>query len=160
MSRASRFHFIFRIGKRGSPRPSLHDLHHIATDYATDWPGEVEISAWEIASGCARYSAAWLLDLAGFNAGLVLAPRRLFRAFVRGRHTPTNLYKQRFVDAELDSVTVGMLRDRLGLNAAIPKASITDIVLFIFCCVVVVLICDVLPLIGVVLLWSIAHKVL
>src|SRR2546421_9042482 len=80
--------------------------------------------------------------------------------FVRGRHTPTNLNKQRFVDAELDSVTVGMLRDRLGLNAAIPKASITDIVLFIFCCVVVVLICDVLPLIGVVLLWSIAHKVL
>src|SRR4030095_2853358 len=29
----------------------LHDLHHIATDYETDWPGEAEIAAWEIASG-------------------------------------------------------------------------------------------------------------
>ena len=26
----------------------LHDLHHIATNYKTDWPGEAEISAWEI----------------------------------------------------------------------------------------------------------------
>src|SRR5262245_10204 len=47
----------------------LHDLHHIATDYATDWPGEAEISGWEIASGCAHYYAAWLLDIAGFNFG-------------------------------------------------------------------------------------------
>jgi hypothetical protein len=40
----------------------LHDLHHIATDYETDWPGEAEIAAWEIASGCARYHAAWILN--------------------------------------------------------------------------------------------------
>lgn len=32
----------------------LHDLHHIANEYETDWPGEVEIAAWEIASGCGR----------------------------------------------------------------------------------------------------------
>jgi hypothetical protein len=41
----------------------LHDLHHLATDYETDWPGEAEIAAWEIASGCARYHAAWILKL-------------------------------------------------------------------------------------------------
>src|SRR5689334_975997 len=25
----------------------LHDLHHVVTDYATDWTGEAEIGAWE-----------------------------------------------------------------------------------------------------------------
>jgi len=56
-------------------------LHHIAAEYETDWPGEAEIAAWEIASGCARYHAAWVLNLGGFGGRLVVAPRRLFRAF-------------------------------------------------------------------------------
>src|SRR5437016_8064331 len=50
----------------------LHDLHHIAAEYGTDWPGEGEIAAWEIASGCGGYHAAWLLNLGGFGAGLSL----------------------------------------------------------------------------------------
>src|SRR5690348_8708353 len=29
-----------------------HDLHHVLTGYDTDWRGEFEISAWEIAAGC------------------------------------------------------------------------------------------------------------
>ncbi len=41
----------------------LHDLHHIAAEYETDWPGEAEIAAWEIASGCAGYRAAWFLNV-------------------------------------------------------------------------------------------------
>src|SRR3989454_1824388 len=45
----------------------LHDLHHIAAEYETDWPGEAEIAAWEIASGCARYR------------GLDSQPRRIRR---------------------------------------------------------------------------------
>ena len=61
-----------------------HDLHHIALAYKTDWPGEVEIAAREIASGCRGYFAAWLLDLGGMNVGMLIAPRRMFRAFVRG----------------------------------------------------------------------------
>ncbi|PYK45197.1 MAG: hypothetical protein DME53_05860 [Verrucomicrobia bacterium] len=28
----------------------LHDLHHIVAEYGSDWPGEAEIAAWEIAS--------------------------------------------------------------------------------------------------------------
>src|SRR5437762_12518544 len=71
----------------------LHDLHHIAAEYETDWPGEAEIAAWEIASGCARYHAAWILNFGAFGAGLVVAPRRLFGAFLRGRDAKTNLYK-------------------------------------------------------------------
>src|SRR2546430_11511449 len=45
----------------------LHDLHHIAAEYETDWPGEAEIAAWEIAIGCARYR------------GLDSQPRRIRR---------------------------------------------------------------------------------
>jgi hypothetical protein len=69
--------------------------------YETDLPGEAEIAAWEIASGCARYHAAWILNFGAFGAGLVVAPRRLFRAFLRGRHTKTNLYKSGFDESRL-----------------------------------------------------------
>ncbi len=58
----------------------LHDLHHIAAEYETDWPGEAEISAWEIASGCAHYHAVWILDLGGWYAGIAVAPRRPIRS--------------------------------------------------------------------------------
>src|ERR1044071_8307924 len=56
----------------------LHDLHHIAAEYETDWPGEAEIAAWEIASGCTHYHAAWILNLGSFVVGLIVAPKRLF----------------------------------------------------------------------------------
>src|SRR3989440_8358980 len=69
----------------------LHDLHHLALEYKTDWPGEVEIAGWEIASGCGRHPWAWLLNLGAFAVGMALFPRRLYRAFVRGRHA-ANLY--------------------------------------------------------------------
>ena len=67
----------------------VHDLHHLATDYETTWVGEGEISAWELASGCGPYLAAWVLNLAGFGVGFLLSPRRMLRAFVRGRHSRT-----------------------------------------------------------------------
>src|SRR5712691_2750024 len=100
----------------------LHDLHHIAAEYETDWAGEAEISAWEIASGCAHYHAAWILDLGGLYAGIAVAPRRLFRAFLRGRRATTNLYKKGIDEARLGEITVGSLRDALGLKAPVAKA--------------------------------------
>src|SRR5215469_9700404 len=84
----------------------LHDLHHIAAEYQTDWPGEAEIAAWEIASGCTGYRAAWLLNLGGFGAGLVISPKRLFRAFLRGRRAKTNLYESGFDESQLNQITV------------------------------------------------------
>jgi len=131
----------------------LHDLHHIAAEYETDWPGEAEIAAWEIASGCARYHAAWILNLGAFSAGLVIAPKRLFRAFLRGRHAKTNLYKSGFDQSRVNDITVGILRDQLGLRAALPLAGTTDIGLFLLWCIPSVLIWLPLPLVTVVLLW-------
>ena len=133
----------------------LHDLHHIAAEYETDWPGEAEIAAWEIASGCARYYAAWILNFGGFAAGLVVAPRRLFRAFLRGRRAKTNLYKSGFDESRLSDITVGMLRDRLGLWAPPSSARATDVVLFVLWCVPSVLLWLTAPLLTIIVLWLI-----
>jgi ubiquinone biosynthesis protein Coq4 len=90
-----------------------HDLHHVATGYDTDFRGEGEIGAWEVATGCRGYVAAWWLNLIAMWIGCMIAPRRIFRAFVRGRHT-RNLYGERFDDALLAD-SVGGVRGRLGL---------------------------------------------
>jgi len=91
----------------------VHDLHHVATGYATDWRGEAEIGAWELGAGCGRYWAAWALDLGVVAVGAVIAPRRTWRAFQRGRRS-RSLYHRGRSDALL-AMTVGELRRELGL---------------------------------------------
>lgn len=96
----------------------LHDLHHVATGYGTDLVGEGEIGAWEIASGCFHVRAAWVLDMLAVWPVLFYALPRVYRAFVRGRHSH-NLYGGP-MDAALLELRVGELRRRLGLDAAPP----------------------------------------
>lgn len=91
----------------------LHDLHHVATEYDTDMIGEAEIGAWEVGAGCGRYWAAWMLNLMAMSYGLVFAPRRVSRAFRRGRKS-TSLYHRGF-GPDLLEVTVADLRRQLGL---------------------------------------------
>ena len=124
------FYFPNSRGRVAAAR--LHDLHHIAAEYDTDWPGEVEISGWEIGSGCGRFYAAWILDLGGWAVGLVLAPHRLFRAFLRGRNAPTNLYHIGVPDTQLQQTTVAMLRDQLGSGNAPQRAGWRDVAAFAF----------------------------
>lgn len=92
----------------------LHDIHHILTEYDTSWTGEAEIAAWELASGCERHYAAWVLNFAAMALGIVLWPRRVFRAFRRGRRSG-NLYRTEFSE-ELLERSVGELREacRIG----------------------------------------------
>lgn len=101
--------------KRAVP---LHDLHHVATGYATTWSGEAEIAAWEIAGGCGEHVAAWVLNAGGFALGLLIAPRRTYRAFMRGRQNRT-LYHTGWDDSLLD-LSVGELRQRLGVDDQRP----------------------------------------
>ncbi len=104
----------------------LHDLHHVATSYDTSWTGEAEIGAWEIAAGCGRHLWAWWLNLGAFVIGLVIAPGRTFRAFVRGRHA-TSLYRtEGEFREELLTWRVGELRDRLGLRTPSRGATSRD----------------------------------
>lgn len=99
-------------GRRRAVR--YHDLHHVLTDYATDFVGEAEIGAWEVATSCRGHWAAWYLNLVVLFVGLFVAPRRVWRAFVRGRRT-RNLYAEPWERVRLDD-TVGAWRRRLGLH--------------------------------------------
>lgn len=125
----------FKLGPIPFPFPNtpqrvvavkFHDLHHVLTGYDTDFPGELEMSAWEIAAGCKRYAAAWVLNLGGLFAGLFVCPTRVFAAFVRGRHSDT-LYGETF-EPLLDR-TVGDLRSA-HVAAETPSATVTDVLWF------------------------------
>jgi hypothetical protein len=107
----------------------LHDLHHVATEYKTTWIGEAEIAGWEIGAGCGRYYAAWLLNLGGFGIGMWISPRRVFRAFVRGRRS-RSLYDRVFGD-DLLAIEVGELRSQLLLDKAEAGAKANDVAAFI-----------------------------
>ena len=101
-----------------------HDLHHVVTGYGTDWTGEGEIGAWEVASGCRDLFAAWVLNLYAMQLALWFAPRAVWRAFVRGRHSE-NLYAEPWSESLLEE-SVGDMRRRLGLASEPPAASIAD----------------------------------
>lgn len=89
----------------------IHDLHHVATGYATTFTGEAEIGAWELAGGCGPHLAAWILNGMATLMGLVIAPRRTVRAWRAGRKA-TNLYQTGWSNALLD-LTVDELRAKL-----------------------------------------------
>ena len=118
----------FKLGPIPFPFPNsparvkavrYHDLHHVITGYHTDFVGELEISGWEIGAGCKSMVAAWVLNLGGMGAGLFVAPRRVFRAYVRGRHSDT-LYAEDF-DPLLEA-KVGDLSDRHVARESNPTA--------------------------------------
>lgn len=114
----------------------LHDLHHVLTEYDTSWTGEAEIGAWEIASGCGRHYPAWLLNLGAFAIGLIITPRKTYRAFVRGRHS-ANLYPTVFREELLDQ-HVGKMRDELSIRSETPPASVADRRMFVFWSIIAV----------------------
>jgi hypothetical protein len=109
----------------------LHDLHHLATGYDTSWRGEAEIAAWELASGCASYRAAWLLNLLAFPLGLLIAPVRTWRAFRQGRSC-RNFYHGAWGEEWLDS-SLGTLRTHLCPGASRRSLSAVDVLLFLVC---------------------------
>lgn len=126
----------FELGSMPFPFPNTaarvralqyHDLHHILTGYNTDFVGELEISAWEVGAGCKDFAAAWVLNLGGIGAWIV-APRRVFAAWVRGRRS-ASLYGLP-LDPLLDG-TVASARDRMHVPAEAPPASLADRLTFV-----------------------------
>jgi hypothetical protein len=101
-----------------------HDLHHVVTGYTTDWTGEGQIGAWEIASGCRDMVAAWVLNLYAMWVGLWISPSAMWQAFARGRHSQ-NLYGEPWSEALLD-LSVGDTRRRLALEREAPRATVRD----------------------------------
>ena len=95
----------------------LHDLHHVATGYATDWQGEAQISAWELGGGLSNQPYAWLIGLWGVFPGLLFLPSRTLAAFARGRRSKT-LYGTEFQQSWLRR-DVAWLRARLQVVDAV-----------------------------------------
>lgn len=108
----------------------LHDLHHLVTGYTTDWTGEAEIGAWEIASGCGSFAWAWMLNLSAIPIGLVLSPRRLFRAWVRGRRSRNFYHGRTAIDDALLARPVPVVRAEMGLDAPPARATLGDVATF------------------------------
>jgi hypothetical protein len=106
----------------------FHDLHHVVTGYETSFIGELQISAWEIGSGCADMIAAWYLNLGAMGWGAIVAPRKVWQAFLRGRASK-NLYRGSFDDALL-AATVGDVKARLGLVDLDQPSRPLDVLLF------------------------------
>jgi len=98
----------------------LHDLHHVATGYATSVVGEAEIGAWELGGGCRDYWAAWALNVSAFAVGLLVAPARVYRAFLRGRRARP-LYHAGWRPELLD-LPIDALRTELGLPTGPVRA--------------------------------------
>jgi hypothetical protein len=126
----------FKLGPIPFPFPNTagrvravryHDVHHVLTGYDTNFVGELEISAWEIAAGCKGYTAAWILNLSGLGGGLLRAPGRVFAAFVRGRASRT------VYDEELEPLldrTVGDLRESHVAEHG-RRATVSDVAAFV-----------------------------
>jgi hypothetical protein len=69
-----------------------HDLHHLLTGYSVGRIGEGEMSAWELGSGSMLICPTLgLMNLIALSTGLLLEPRRMWRAFARGCSS-RNLY--------------------------------------------------------------------
>jgi hypothetical protein len=95
----------------------LHDLHHLVTGYGTDFAGEAEVSAWELSRGLRGLGLyIRLIIVTAFVGGLLVAPRRTWRAFraAPGRDTlfPRPDYES------LINLTLGELRQLLGVRSA------------------------------------------
>ena len=83
--------FFPRVGfQRGLP---AHDTHHMLNGYPTNWVGECETAAWELASGgCGPHVAYWIDRVFFLAIALVMAPIRTVRAWRRG-WGQQNLYR-------------------------------------------------------------------
>jgi hypothetical protein len=115
----------------------IHDIHHLVTEYEANYKGEAEIGAWEIASGCEKYSVAWMLNLGSFFIGVLFYPRHLLAAFLRGRRCSTNLYYETQYDEALLNKTVGELRNKIEPVSS-GNNSYKDYLLFMWWCLIAI----------------------
>lgn len=100
----------------------LHDLHHVATGYGTDLCGEGEVSIWETRRGLGSLGL-YVATIVAFGSigGTLLAPRRALAAWRASGEGRSSLFASGGASADYEAlleVTVGELRERLGIPAA------------------------------------------
>lgn len=92
-----------------------HDVHHALTGYGTDYAGEAEIGIWELRAGC-NTAFLWFINLTAVALGLVIAPRRVLRAWRAAKGQRSLYVDERSMD-ELLELPLGVLREQLGVPA-------------------------------------------
>ena len=109
-----------------------HDIHHLLTGYSTVLKGETEISAWEIASGCKKYHAAFFINTSGLMMGFPLNFFGILRAFARGRKTK-NLYADKITTEQAMDMPIAVLRREFLLDQypQHTKPGFTDLILLL-----------------------------
>ena len=107
--------------------------------------GEVEIGAWEIASGCNKSYIAWFLNFCSFTIGIFLYPKALFEAFMKGRNIKTNLYYDFLYNDDLLKRTVGSLRLELEIEKS-KQSDFRDYTYFFLCTLIVIFLIIALPI--------------
>jgi hypothetical protein len=94
--------FSFKYPNLDGQALILHDINHLLTGYQTNWKGECEVSAWELASGGRRgYPTTWIYPISLVILGLFICPIRTLKAYKKGlgkRNSfiiskETNIYK-------------------------------------------------------------------
>lgn len=94
----------------------LHDLHHLLNGYDTTWPGEGQVSAWELAAG--GFSSKlyiWLPVLLAMSVGILFYPVLTFRAFVRGTYC-RSIMGSGISKNGIILLSVRQLKEKISLN--------------------------------------------
>lgn len=106
----------------------LHDIDHILTEYATDWPGEWQISSYELGTGCGKYWIGWLINLQAVVIGALVTPRACIRALARGRAS-RGVYRYLSHESLLRE-NLGELRKKTTAPIDIIRPSFKDATIF------------------------------
>ena len=94
----------------------LHDVNHVLSGYDTSWAGEGEVAAWELASGFPKHCwIGYFYAPLTFSVGLIVAPKRLYRAWVRGL-TEKNACYSTLSREEMMKARVSELRKKLSIK--------------------------------------------
>ena len=91
----------------------LHDLHHMATGYGTDFVGEAEVGAWELRAGC-ETPVVYGLNALAVAIGLMISPRRVLAAY-RAAKGARSLYRHPIPMEKALAMKVSALREHLGI---------------------------------------------
>ena len=127
-TQASFFGLKFKVPNTAAHRRAImwHDLHHVATAYGTDLPGEAEVSAWELRRGLKGLDLyVGSIVCGGVIMGLLIAPRRTLQAFqAAGAQPGRNLFAYDLSEYEaLLALNVASLREKLGVpNAGLASS--------------------------------------
>ena len=92
----------------------LHDIHHLLTGYSTVLQGEIEISTWELSTGCTKNWVAFTLNTYAMALGVLFKLKGIWKAWARGRNT-RNLYNVNYNKEQLMDKTLEELKKELGL---------------------------------------------